>query len=264
MDIERIKHWISYNTEVMLHRRQLEEQMELHNGERNRLEDELIEEGDKLNALTLEKERRKMEMEMLEERALAGEEEAEARIMELEEELYQLTFHQETLMSAFESCEDSLNRHYSRLADLQEEAQALNAQSQDMLKFPELKSVHAARMTLEVFFSQLLDLNLWKRDLENKCIQSGDEILDLQAKIDLLNKHIHELQAALKSQNMGSANFLSLGGSSVHTNAGSDTLMSKAALQASKVNALKSIVSVSISLILTKPRTSRGSWSIRR
>jgi hypothetical protein len=38
--------------------------------------------------LTLEKERRKIEMEMLEKQAIDGDEEAEARIMELEEEVY--------------------------------------------------------------------------------------------------------------------------------------------------------------------------------
>lgn len=119
-------------------------------------------------------------MEMLEKQAIDGDEEAEARIMELEEEVYQLTYQQEALMSSLESVEDSLNRHYSQLEVLRDEAQVLAAQSQDMLKFPSLQSsAHAARTTLEVFFSQLLDLNIWKRDLENKCIQSGDEILDL-------------------------------------------------------------------------------------
>jgi hypothetical protein len=30
VDIERIKHWITYNTEVMLRRRQIEEEVEVH------------------------------------------------------------------------------------------------------------------------------------------------------------------------------------------------------------------------------------------
>jgi len=39
--------------------------------------------------------------------------------------------------------------------------------------------VDAAKVTLQTFFGVMLDLNVYKRDLEIKCIESDDAILGL-------------------------------------------------------------------------------------
>ena len=45
--------------------------------------------------------------------------------------------------------------------------------------FKGLNSVEMARATLRTFFMVLLDLNVYKRDLETKCIEQDETILDL-------------------------------------------------------------------------------------
>lgn len=56
---------------------------------------------------------------------------------------------------------------------------ALDVDNIEPLKFSGLQSVDAARVTLQTFFSVMLDLNIYKRDLENKCIESDEAILEL-------------------------------------------------------------------------------------
>ena len=77
--------------------------------------------------------------------------------------------------------EDSYNFHLKKLNDLNEEAIALDATNIEPIKFSGLQSVDAARVTLQTFFSVMLDLNIYKRDLEAKCIDSDAAILDLNA-----------------------------------------------------------------------------------
>lgn len=61
--------------------------MDKHNEEKSRIEDEMFEEGEKLNALMIDKDRKELEKQGLE---LEVEENplAEGRIIELEEEIY--------------------------------------------------------------------------------------------------------------------------------------------------------------------------------
>ena len=45
--------------------------------------------------------------------------------------------------------------------------------------FKGLNSVEMARATLRTFFMVLLDLNVYKRDLETKCLEQDETIIDL-------------------------------------------------------------------------------------
>jgi hypothetical protein len=62
------------------------------------------------------------------------------------------------------------------------------------LQFSGLKSVEAAKVTLQTFFGVLLDLNIYKRDLERSCIEQDETILSLNEKIGLLKIRIEELE----------------------------------------------------------------------
>lgn len=67
----------------------------------------------------------------------------------------------------------------NKINNLTEEVTSLDIDNISPLKFSGLQSVDAARVTLQTFFSILLDLNIYKRDLEVKCIESDEAILDL-------------------------------------------------------------------------------------
>ena len=45
-----------------------------------------------------------------------------------------------------------------------------------------------ARATLKTFFMVLLDLNVYKKDLENKLIEQDEAVLDLQSKVSVLQE----------------------------------------------------------------------------
>jgi hypothetical protein len=54
--------------------------------------------------------------------------------------------------------------------------------------FKGLNSVEMARATLRTFFMVLLDLNVYKRDLETKCLEQDETIIDLQSTVTVLQE----------------------------------------------------------------------------
>lgn len=44
-----------------------------------------------------------------------------------------------------------------------------------------------ARKTLRTFFTVLLELNVYKRDIESKCIEQDEKILELQTQVTVLS-----------------------------------------------------------------------------
>ena len=55
-------------------------------------------------------------------------------------------------------------------------------------RFKGLNSVEMARATLKTFFMVMLDLNVFKRDLETKCIEQDEKILSLNSEIIVLKE----------------------------------------------------------------------------
>ena len=51
------------------------------------------------------------------------------------------------------------------------------------LNFNALDSIDSAKATLKTFFSVVLDLNIYKRDLENKCIEQDENVIRLTASV---------------------------------------------------------------------------------
>ena len=178
-DVDRIKQWIQDNTDRMLRHNELKEAMERHASESRRIFDEMVAEGDKLNGLMIAKDRKEIEKQDLE----LAEPLDEGRIIELEEEIYQASLEIERVTEALDSLEETLRFHDERCNLLTEEAQAVDADHIEPLKFSGLQSVEAARVTLQTFFSVMLDVNVYKRDLETKCIESDEQILELNAEM---------------------------------------------------------------------------------
>lgn len=163
----------------MLRHNELKDAMERHNQEKDRIEDEMFNEGDKLDRLMLEKDRKELEKQNLELIAEQAEVPDEGPILELEELIYQLTMEIQNVNETLESLEETHKFHSDKLNLLNEEAIALDCDNIEPLKFSGLQSVDAARVTLQTFFSVMLDVNIYKRDLETKCIESDEAIINL-------------------------------------------------------------------------------------
>lgn len=56
-------------------------------------------------------------------------------------------------------------------------------------RFKGLNSVEMARATLRTFFMVLLDLNVYKRDLETKLIEQDERIIDLTTQLTVLSEN---------------------------------------------------------------------------
>ena len=63
IDVERIKTWITENTNRMLDHRELTEQMEQQLEKKEQIEEEMLTEGEKLANLMIEKDRMEIEMQ---------------------------------------------------------------------------------------------------------------------------------------------------------------------------------------------------------
>ena len=51
------------------------------------------------------------------------------------------------------------------------------------MSFNALETVDSARETLKTFFQVVLDLNIYKRDLETKCIEQDENVIKLTANV---------------------------------------------------------------------------------
>ena len=88
---------------------------------------------------------------------------------------------------------ETLNFVTKKVNELTEEAISLDIDNIQPLKFSGLQSVDAARVTLQTFFSVLLDLNIYKRDLENKCIEQDETVIEQCGRIRALEVKVEEL-----------------------------------------------------------------------
>ena len=75
------------------------------------------------------------------------------------------------ITESLDSLDDTIDHINKKINVLCEEIAAVDADNIEPLKFSGLKSIDAARVTLQTFFGVLLDLNIYKRDLEQKCIE---------------------------------------------------------------------------------------------
>ena len=88
---------------------------------------------------------------------------------------------------------DTLDEHLefisSKINKLREEINSFDMDSIKPPRFKGLTSVEMARATLRTFFMVLLDLNVYKRDLETKCIEQDEKLIDLQTQLTVLSEN---------------------------------------------------------------------------
>mmetsp|Transcript_35035 Transcript_35035/g.34046 ORF Transcript_35035/g.34046 Transcript_35035/m.34046 type:complete len:202 (+) Transcript_35035:2836-3441(+) len=163
--------------------------MEKQMDERERIEDEMLAEGDKLIDFQLKKERKEMEKEEAENETEID----EGKVYELEEELDNICVEINNISEELDSKDQTLEFINRKINEYAEELQGMDVDIEP-LNFKGLQSVDAARITLQTFFSVLLDLNVYKRDLEQKCIEQDEAILALNDRIRILHNRIEDFQ----------------------------------------------------------------------
>lgn len=58
------------------------------------------------------------------------------------------------------------------------------------MEFSALDSIESARATLKTFFQVVLDLNIYKRDLESKCIEQDENVIKLTASVKTMEARV--------------------------------------------------------------------------
>ena len=113
--------------------------------------------------------------------------------MELEEKQYQLTIQLEQTTEGLDSMDETFNFLNIKINRITEEVIALDIDNIEPIRFSGLQSVDAARVTLQTFFGVLLDLNIYQKELEIKCIDSDEAILGLNERVASLTNKVEDL-----------------------------------------------------------------------
>ena len=100
-------------------------------------------------------------------------------MLETEKELEEIVLESESITQTLDTLEEHLTYVSAKINKISEEIRAWDPESIKPPRFKGLNSVETARQTLKVFFMVLLDLNVYKKDLETKCIEQDENILEL-------------------------------------------------------------------------------------
>mmetsp|Transcript_1877 Transcript_1877/g.2644 ORF Transcript_1877/g.2644 Transcript_1877/m.2644 type:complete len:121 (+) Transcript_1877:1644-2006(+) len=103
----------------------------------------------------------------------------EARQLEIEGELEDVVLESDSITATLDVLEEHLDHVEIKISSIESEIKAFDMDSVQPPRFKGLNNVDNARATLKTFFSVLLDLNVYKKDLENKLIEQDEQMLDL-------------------------------------------------------------------------------------
>lgn len=96
----------------------------------------------------------------------------------------------ESITSTLDTLEEHLNFVTVKVNKLVHEIKSFDPESIKPPRFRGLNSVEMARATLSTFFMVLLDLNVYKRELEQKCIEQDETVLELEGTISILQERV--------------------------------------------------------------------------
>lgn len=123
-----------------------------------------------------------MEKEELEE--AEGDAKDEGRLLEIEDQLKDIGLEIGSITETLDMLEQTLEFVQSKVNQVTEEIESFDLESVQPLSFNALESIESAKATLRTFFQVVLDLNIYKRDIENKCIEQDEQIIQLQASVN--------------------------------------------------------------------------------
>jgi hypothetical protein len=172
IDIDLIKAWITSNTDAMLKHQELKEYLIKQQDQKDKLENEMLEEGDKMTELLIMKEKYECEKEELE-----AEGKDEGRILEIDESLKDIGLEINSITETLDMLEEALEFVQDKVYQVTEEIESFDMDTVTPLSFNALDNIDSAKATLKTFFQVFLDLNVYKRDLEQKCIEQDETVI---------------------------------------------------------------------------------------
>jgi hypothetical protein len=165
----------------MLKHQELKEYRDKQVAQKDKVEAEMLEEGDRLTEALIEKEKLEFEKEELE--AKPKEERDEGRLLEIDDNMKDLDMAITSVTATLDLLQEALEFVQSKLNQVTEELEAFDVDSISPLSFNALESIDSARATLKTFFQVVLDLNIYKRDLEAKCLEQDENLINLTANL---------------------------------------------------------------------------------
>jgi len=172
----------------MLKNQELKDYLEKQVEQKDKVENEMLEEGDRMTELLLLKEKLDFEKEELE--ATPEDQRDEGRILEIEDQLKDISLEINSITETLDMLEETLQFVQSKVDQVTEEIEGFDMDSIQPMTFNALDSVESARATLKTFFQVLLDLNIYKRDLEQKCIEQDENVIRLTATQKVLEERV--------------------------------------------------------------------------
>ena len=178
IDMDLIKDWITYNTDAMLKHEELKDYQQKQIEQKEKIESEMLEEGDRLTEILIQKEKLDFEKEDLE--TMPEDQKDEGRFFEIEDQLRDFGLEIESITQTLDDQQETLEFIQSKLNQATEEVEGFDLDSVAPMEFSALESVDSAKATLKVFFQVVLDLNIYKRELEKKCIDQDEAVIQME------------------------------------------------------------------------------------
>ncbi len=149
----------------------------------------MLSEGDRLTDLSIQQERLAFEQIQITQAKESGDDYDEARDLEIEVELEDIATESNSITQTLDTLEEHLEFVNQKINKLREDIGSFDMDSIQPPRFKGLNSVEMARNTLRTFFMVLLDVNVYKRDLETKLIEQDEKIIDLTTQLTVLSEN---------------------------------------------------------------------------
>ena len=102
------------------------------------------------------------------------------RIYELEDKMRAVECDMAAVNENIESLEEKNDHINNRISELSKEKVEVNAEDIEVLRFTDIRTVEHAKICLSTFFGLLLDLNVYKKQLEKKAVEQETTIETLR------------------------------------------------------------------------------------
>lgn len=105
----------------------------------------------------------------------------EGRLLEIDDHLSHYVLEINSITQTLDDLEETLQMVLTKINNISEEIESFDIDSITPLSFNALDTIESAKATLKTFFQVVLELNIYKRDLENKCIEQDEVVITLTA-----------------------------------------------------------------------------------
>ena len=137
----------------------------------------MLAEGDRMTELLISKEKLEFEREELE--TAPEDQRDEGRVLEIDDQLKDLALEMSSITETLDMLLETVDFVQSKVNQVTEEIEGFDIDSVQPMSFNALDSIESAKATLKTFFQVVLDLNIYKRDLEQKCLEQDENVISL-------------------------------------------------------------------------------------